>query len=388
MRSINECEGDRKKTAMIQNAGQFNTNSGTLLAPIYTGGVPSSQGTGATVYRAVFPLILPHSSVNSLRQLPFDVSCLNQSINIRLSLANVASLWQWPGISTEPQPAYTQNMQQLAYANFIVGQQILIDTIASKKDLVSGMGANSNYMLNYYFKYPQHYEAAFTRPSLIGDALGIAPTTTTGGAVSVVLNSFRNASLDSMVFWVERVGPFNNYRSAAQAGANTASTGLNTIPMSNITISYAGTQIYKSQSNELCQVLDYMINETDSTYEYMPAKRTGAGPVVAAASSNRQSYVRVQVAQFSETLFGGTAAGTMIQAAGGLLSNDTLQMTFDISDSFGLKTNDPANPTPLVINYRLNMQMVYQSSVVIERGTARFGFTNPMGQPQINFSNM
>jgi hypothetical protein len=387
MRSMNECEDDRKKSSVIQNGGQFCT-IGTINTPsTYTGAVPSSTGSGNLVFRAVIPLILPHSSVNSLRQLPFDVSCLNQSVNIRLSLADASSMWQWPNANGETAaPALVTNQQQLSYAQFIVGQQILIDTIASKKDLVSGMGPNSNYQLNYFWKYPQHFEAAFTRPA-IADNTVTGSTTTQNGAVSVVLNSFRNAALDSIVLWVERVSPFNSARTVGQATnakSPPASTGLNIIPMSNITLSYAGTQIYRSQSQELSQSLDYMINETDSTYEYFPAVRTALN-TASAQSSNRQPYVRIQIAQFSETLFGGTAAGAMIQAAGGLLSNDTLQLSFDITDYFGVAAVGGA---PTVINYRLNMQMLYQSSVVIERGTARFGFTNPMGQPQLNFSNM
>lgn len=378
LRAINECENDRKKTAMIQNAGKTCWYDGTT----YHGSVISNS-LGTPVYRAVFPLLLPHSSVSSFRQLSLDVSCLNQSVNIRLSLADVSSLWKWIGPYTSAQPAYTANQLTLSFGEFVVGQSILIDTIASKKDLVSGYGPSSSYQLNYFFKYCQHFESAFQYGTLVQNDALITSTTTTGGAINVVLNSFRNGALDSIVLWVERLGPFNAYRSAAQAAVLPAATGLNTIPMSNITLNYAGTQIYRSESAELSQALDYMINATDSTYNYTPTVLSGAQPN--AGTPTRQNYVRIQIAQFSETLYSGSACGGMIQACGGLLSNDTLQLSFDITDYLGIATTPPVG-FPTTPSYRLNMQMVYQSSLVIERGSARFGFVNPMGQPQIPFN--
>jgi len=377
LRAINECENDRKKSAMIANAGQYSTFTGG----VYYGTSPKS-GSAGIVYRAVVPIILPHSSTNAFRQLPFDVSCLNQSVNIRVTLADSSFLWQWAGIVTEAPPAMVAQQSTLSFGEFVVGQQMLIDTIASKKDLVSGMGPNSNYQLNYFFKYPQHNENIFTVPSVNNDA-NVAYTTTTNGAINLTLTGWRNGALDSIVLWVERIGPYNSARSAAQSLVMPASMGLGTITMSNITVNYAGTQIYRSESNELAQALDYMINTTDSTYDYAPAYRTGAAGATTLQAPERNSYIRIQLAQFSEVLF----AGGLIQAAGALLSNDTLQLSFDITDYFGLSTAATAAGIN-VINYRLNVEQLYSSSVVIERGTARFGFTNPMGQPQIPFNNI
>lgn len=379
MRCMNECEEDRKKSAVIQNAGQ---RSGNNAGALY-GLLPPSNGVqagGGGVFRAVVPIILPHSSCNAFRQLPFDAAILNQSINIRLTLTDASSLWQNANAFNEARTAMTAAMNTLSFGEWVVGQQMMVDpSIASKKDLVSGMGPNSNFQLNYYWKYPQHNQNVFTYPATKDDT-NVVQTTTSGGAITLTLTGFRNAALDSLVLWVERVGPFNSQRSLAQSQLPTspASAGLNTIKMSNITLTYAGTQLYRSESNELCQALDYMINTTDSTYAYTPTIRGAAIDSQLAGTDYRPSYVRIQIAQFSEVMF----AGGLMQAAGGLLSNDTLQLTFDITDFFGIATNANVN----AITYQLNVEHLYSSSVCVERGTARFAFVNPMGQPQMAFN--
>ena len=202
--------------------------------------------------------------------------------------------------------------------------------------------------------------------------------------INLTLTGFRNASLEGLVLWVERVGQNQNqFRTQAQANAYPADGGLNTIPMSNIILNYAGNQVYTSNSTELSQALDNMVNMNDSTYNYGPVTRsnviTGATAVV--NSAYRAPFLRVQVAQWSEQL---TGYMMVIQAAGGLFSNDTLQLQFQIYDNFsgatGL-TNPPTN-----INYLLHVEHLYTSSVCIERGSANFKFVNPAGQPQITFT--
>src|SRR5579864_6177152 len=114
MRTMNECETDYKKTSIINNAGQF-----------CTAGAPPTGVSIDNTYRAVIPIVLPHSSVNSFRQMPFDCSCLNQSINVRLTLNDPSSVWGWAGDVNDNGgaiPAFTANMNQLVNATWVVGQ--------------------------------------------------------------------------------------------------------------------------------------------------------------------------------------------------------------------------------------------------------------------------
>jgi hypothetical protein len=117
MRAINECENDYKKTSMIDLAGKFVCNQGG------TAGFVGLSSDG--VIRGVVPLVLPHSSVNSFRQMPFDCSCLNQSINIRVTLNDAVNVWGFAGLGTEAIPAFSSDMLNLSNAQFVVGQSML-----------------------------------------------------------------------------------------------------------------------------------------------------------------------------------------------------------------------------------------------------------------------
>jgi len=367
LRCLNECESDYKKTSMLNLAGQ----------PSWVAAGGAMQGlSNDGKFRAVVPIILPHSSINAYRQMPFDVSCINQSVNIRLSLADPLTIWNSPNSNGQtPLAALSLNQNQMSNAYWVVGQQVLIDTIASKKDLVSGMTADSNYSLSYYWKYPQHNENIFSLPASYDNGT----VETLSPLISLTLTGFRNAALDSLVFAVEKIGPFGTAKNSTEAGGYPMSTGLNFIPMSNIVISYAGQVIYQSSSTELAQALDNMINVTDSTYEYTPTGGTTTAGVPAVQDPYRSNYLRVQLAQFSECM----SIKAFVQAAGALLSSDTLQISFNIFDNFSVISTAPAG---LVNQYRLNVQHLYSSALTIERGAARFAFVNPLGQPQIPFN--
>ncbi len=375
MRAMNECENDYKKQSVLDLAG--------LPAWIPATGTPVQGQTSDKKFRAVVPIILPHSSVNAYRQMPFDVSCLNQAVNIRLTLADSGTMWSSPNSQQQTPQLLALGSAQTSLSNayWVVGQQVLIDTIASKKDLVSGMSPDSNYSLSYFWKYPQHNENVFSIP---GNADGgIISTLST--PISLTLTGFRNGALDSLVFFVEKLGPLAASLTTAQASnpdsGVTVATGLNLVPMSQVTLSYAGQVIYQSASSELSQALDNMINVVDSTYEYKPvAGNPTAGGTPVMGTTYRAEYLRVQLAQFSECM----SIKAFVQAAGALMSHDTLQISFRIFDNFSY--SGALAGQNLVNQYRLNVQQLYSSALTIERGSARFAFVNPLGQPQIPFN--
>ncbi len=377
MRAMNECENNYKKESVIKLAGipSWIDGAGGKVGPL-------PGNTAGAKFRAVVPIILPHSSVNAYRQMPFDVACLNQSVNIRLTLKSPFDVWTNPQSrsqeGTTPLGQLSQAQTTLSNAYWVVGQQVLIDTIASKKDLVSGMSPDSNYSLSYFWKYPQHGENLFTIPGVANNTF----SQTISAPISATLTGFRNGALDSLVLFVEKIGPTNVHLSDTQAAQINVprAGGLNLIPMMNISVQYAGQVIYQSASTELSQALDNMINVVDSSYPITPIVAGGALATPAAGGTYRPQYVRIQLAQFSECM----SIKAFVQAAGALMSHDTLQITFQIFDNFNYAVADAG--LNLQNQYRLNVQQLYSSALTIERGSARFAFVNPLGQPQIPFN--
>ena len=366
-----EAESDRKKQSILANAGEVAYFNGA----VYFGGDPAYvDDLGGARVRAVIPIYAPMSSCNAMRQLPFDYNLLNGQANIRIEFETAENLWKQFRLTGDGAPApLTLNMTTLSNAEFLVGQQELIDRSASKRDLVSGIGPNSNFQLNYYWYYPQAAESIVRIPTIKDDDAGAVLTS---AIVSTNLQNFRNGQLMSIILHVERVDGYNSQKVAAQANAQRIDNQLYWPQMTDITLEYAGQTIYRSDSNKTAQAIDYMVNTTDSTYEYGPIRRGDANNVTVLADQKRSSYVRIQLSQYSEVF------RDVLQAAGANLSNDSMQIRFRVSDNFNVAADSTLND----IQYRLRAQYVYSSSLSVSRGVGEFKFLTSVPQPQVSVS--
>lgn len=356
IRCINECEDDRKKTALLELAGTevFN-NAGTI-----TGLDPGQDGTVGGIVTAVIPVYLPHSSVNADKQIPFDFGVLNMNATIRADLRTADELWNKTRVGTEAEPAVKSNaMKQFSKAEWIVGQQVMVDSSASKRDLV---GPSGQFQLNYFWYYPSHFEAQFALPAVRGE-----DRKTVSATVNTTLNAFRNGSLQSMVFYVERLDGFSDRLSPNLNGLRNQ---MQYLEMTDIKLEYGGQIVYTADNSKVAQALDYMINTTDSTYDYPLVGNNGLNTANIIAN-NRSNYYRVQLSQFSEVFRSYLQNGSN-------MSSDTMQLSFKVIDNRGV-IDDDASVTQ--IRYRINTQYLYQSSLSVAKGVGAFTFVNPSPSP-------
>lgn len=344
-RAMSEAETDRKKSALLELAGKF-VDSATIA-------------TDGLVYDAVVPIYLPHSSVNAMRQIPFDAGLLTDNITIRLDLLDAETLWDTIEMvnGTGTRTPLNDSQRKLDKGDWYVKQLALIDSSASKADLV---GPNSDMMYNYFFLYPQDY---FSSPQTIS---GANPKT----SLNVNLNGFRSGSVQSLVISVER--PQENYKVnvANGSGQGKLNSWGRTYRISNLLITFGGNCIYSAESEEASQLLDLMNNHTDGSYNaqrYRLPETTSTNPAV--EEIGRSYYYRVPIAQFSEVFRDYLQTGANI-------SSDNMVLTCQIAPT---KDNDVGYDAAR--QWVVHVQYIYQAALSIQKGTGSFVFNNPLPSP-------
>lgn len=362
VRAMNECEDDRKKAALLELAGSgVYNNGGTDIV-----GLDDGQDITGGLATAVVPIYLPHSSVNSSRQIPFDSGVLNQNITIRVDLYSPEEIWQQTRWDTDAAPAALTNEQRsLTKAEFAVGQQAMIDSVASKAALV---GPNGDRQLNYFFYYPQHFEKPFKLPinSVTGDPG--ASVKTLSEVEHVTLNGFRAGSLQSVLLYCERTDGFRYRNSPAQNGMRNP---LDYVELADVKLEFGGQIVYQSENSKLGRALDIMVNINDSSYGYTPIGRVALNDPDA-ADPTRVPYVRIQLSQFSEVFRDYLQSGAQMSA-------DTMQLSFRVIDDRDVdSTRTAASPT---ISYTIHAMYVYQAALSVARGVGSFTFVNPTPAP-------
>lgn len=363
LRAMNEAEDDRKKAALIELAGSaVYNNNGTDIVGLDDG----QNVTAGGIATAVVPIYLPHSSVNSSRQIPFDSGVLNQNITIRVDMYSPEELWQQTRWDADAAPAaLTSEQRQLTKAEFAVGQQSMIDSVASKAALV---GPNGDRQLNYFFYYPQHFEKPFKLPINSVAADPNASVKTLSAVENITLNGFRAGSLQSILLYCERTDGFRYRNSPAQNGMRNP---LDYVELADVKLEFGGQIVYQSENSKLGRALDIMVNLNDSSYGYTPVGRAALNDPDA-ADPGRVPYVRIQISQFSEVFRDYLQSGAQLSA-------DTMQLSFRVVDDRDvLNTRTAAAPE---ITYRLHAMYVYQAALSVARGVGSFSFVNPSPAP-------
>ena len=343
-RAMSEAETDRKKTALLELAGEFIARSNDAT--------PVAGGP----FDAVVPIYLPHSSVNALNQIPFDCSLLTQNVTIRLDLADSATLFKTEQLagSTAIPNAITSKMNNLSRGEWYVKQMNMIDSSASKADRV---GPNGSAMYNYFFYYPQ---------SFVSQSLRVQGPVTVPVSQAVTLNGFRNGSLQSLVLWVERED--NNYALGPAPSANPLPSTRAFSELDEIRLDYGGQCIFYASNDTAAQLLDLITYHTDGSFssqQYTSAVTDGDTPT---SVETRSPYYRIQISQFSEVFRSYLQTGANI-------SSDTMQLSFRISDT-------SKQQEAIIYSYKCHVQYVFQGAVSVQKGGASFMFSNPLPSPQ------
>lgn len=355
IRHMCECEEDQKKTAILGYGGDLVRFDATD-APII--------GTVNGIASASIPIYCPHSSVNAMKQIPFDANLLNQNITIRIDLEAAAILWATTTTAGGPGlGAMSSNMTSLNFGEFWLRQFEMVDTTASKKYLV---GPGSRQMQQYFFYYPQDFKSnvlSVTQQATPPN-VGISPVQ------NVILNGFKNGSLQSIVLALER-NPLNyNVENGTIGSGRPVSSWMDTKRLTNIQLEYSGNIIYRAQYADAAQLLDLCNNTTDSTYaqdSYQITNLNGP-PSAVVLNAPRAALYRIQLSQFSEVFRDYLQTGADISA-------NVMTLRFQILD------NNLAAAATGPREYFLYAQYVYQASLAVQQGVGMFQWVNPLPTP-------
>ena len=372
LRAMSEAENDRKKTALLNLAGQqvykvigAGANNDTIV------GLDAGSDRNIT---AVVPIYCAHSSVNALRQIGFDSGLLNQNITLRLDLEDAETMWL-PGTSADNARALTAlapSQKVLTKGEWAVGQTAMIDSSASKAALV---GSTGQYAIPYFWYYPQYFSAPFQLPRINAAA---SPLPTVSPEVNIVLNGFRSGSLQALEVAIERLDSFDIRQQPQIYGLRNP---IHFLPITNVKLLFGGQVIYQADDAKVAQLLDAMVNTTDSSYTSTLAGSVAdaQGPQISKIVASRSEYTRIQISQFSQVFRDYLMSGAQ-------MGSDVMSLQFQVIDSFA--TVDDAAAPP--INYRCNVNYIYQCALTVSRGQGSFNFVNPTPSPmpqQLNVAN-
>lgn len=346
-RAMSEAETDRKKTALLNLAGELIGRSG---------------GEGALVgrtARACVPIYLPHSSVNAMSQIPFDCGLLTQNVVIRLDLETADKIYATRSVAGALVPlAITSQLNTIAKGGWYVKQLDMIDTSASKADRV---GPNGPSLYNFFYYHPQTFESSTLKIT--------GPLDLDQGSAkqNITLNGFRNGSLQSIVFWVERLK--SNYDLNANAANSSQYSYGRFEELLDISLDFGGSCVYHVDSDKAALLLDLVSNHTDGTIDSQKYKY-GAGTTADLNDTTvgRSPYYRVQISQFSEVFRDYIQTGANV-------SSDTMQLGFRIKG----KTNHTTGA--LEYQFKLTAMYIYQAAVAVQKGGGSFMFSNPLPSP-------
>ena len=341
-RAMSEAETDRKKLALLTLAGAKVSDA--------------DVGAAAKEFDAVVPIYLPHSSVNALRQIPFDTGLLTDNITIRIDLMDAETLWDTVEIvgATGTRLPLNADQRALSKGEWYVREMDLIDSSASKADMV---GPNSNFMYNYFFYYPQSYFSASVKTTSAN------PTE----QISVNLNGFRSGSLQALVVSVER--PQENYKKNTLTGGGVLNSWGRTYRIDKIRLTFGGNCIYHAENEKAAQLLDVMSHPTDGSYDAQRYLLAAAGNLNPSNVPSRSYYYRIPISQFSEVFRDYLQTGANV-------SSDNMVLSFNISP-----TTDNDVAYPIEREWVAHVQYIYQAALSVQKGTGSFVFNNPLPSP-------
>ena len=356
LRHIVECENDHKRIIMMDNAGAFLYNNNTSM------NTPSP--TGDNKYNGAAVIYCPHSSISAQKQMPFDTNLLNQLVTIRIDLVAASQLWRTTATSGQGGVgAMVPSMLTFTNGEFWVRKFVLIDSVASKRDLV---GPNGSYSQFYYYLFPQQFVSPVIQ--LATQATQLSPEQ------AVTLNGFKNGSLQGINLAFIR-DPYNYNVEAGTGATRPLASYFDTLQLTNLTLEYAGTIIWKAQYAEAASLLDLCNNTTDGTYaqdHYDVAQPAPTPLVPAVAAATRSYFYRISFGQFSEAF-----KHYQILQSGAEISANVMTLRFQFIDP-NLTLATAANTTR---NYFLHASYIYQAAIAVSGGVGEFTWMNPLPAP-------
>ena len=364
MRCMAECETKEKRQQLIKLGGSRVYVTGTVA-----GGDIQLVGADADgKVRGAVLLYTPHSSVSGAKQVGYDASQANSAPIIRLDLASAEEMYTNLSIAGDGAAVVTNitaKMKQIK-GRFYVGETDMIDTANSRRDMVGPSGNSQSLM---FFAYPGDFNTVVKVPSIVSpEGRGVTASTQLS---RVTIDSFLNGSCQYLLLFVERLNGFSESVGlpGSAATARPKRNPLHYVQLQDIKLSYGGgNSVYEAPTQRIATLIDTVVNPLDSTFEYDALARTGDPDTVTVAKDAKVSYFyRIQISQFSELY----KMFSLLQT-GANLGSDNLKLEFTILDQFGV-----TGPLAPDIEYRVNVQQVYQTSMTTARGNIKWDFVNP-----------
>jgi hypothetical protein len=365
LRCMAECETKEKRQSLIKLGGNRVYVTGTIAGNDIklVGADADGKVRGAVL------LYTPHSSVSGAKQVGYDASQANSAPIIRLDLASAEEMYSdlsKPGDGATVVTSITSKMRRIS-GKFYVGETAMIDSANSRRDMVGPSGQSQSLM---FFAYPGDFNTVVKVPGIVGAAGAVSASAELS---RVTIDSFLNGSCQYLLLAVERQGAFEKSVGVAPDGSvkRPKRNPLQYVQLKNIKLTYGGgNSVYEAPTERIAALIDTVVNPLDSTYEYNALSRSGGDNVVTVDDTPAVSYFyRIQISQFSELY----KMFSLLQT-GANLGSDNLKLTFDIIDNFyQVGSADD-------IEYRVNVQQVYQTSMTTARGNIKWDFVNPTPQ--------
>ena len=277
--------------------------------------VSDGPNEGKPIARIVLPL--PWSSLRHLQEhIGLDSALLSQPIRISIDIANASELFYGIGAVNAPKSLIIGYMQ--------VRQEVFKDS--SEMVIREGLRRNPESFYNYRFYYHQPFTSA--------EFTGATDPT---NQVTVSLNGFRNANLQSITLLLEDI-------------ADSPCNSLQYYSMTNLVLNYNGVDLFRSNdgdSSPWCMV-DSLSGKCAVGNEYVPALQTNTPFVGGPTNSVWTSILMVprDEVSFSNLIQSGLA-----------VPNQTLTLTFN--------TPEGVNTT-----YRCHATFSYAASYLINQSNA------------------
>lgn len=354
IRCMAECETKEKRAQLLALGGNR----------VYLEGGQVVGADADGVVRGAILIYLPHSSVSGAKQIGFDCSQTNSAPIIRMDLRDASEMWtelKNLGDSAAVVTDITPEMKRVE-GKFYVGETAMIDSINSRRDKVGPMGNAQSLM---FFAYPNYWSKVVRLSSLPTSNLAVSQKQ------EVTVDSFLNGSLQYLILYVERLNGFEtSIGGGAPADNRPKRNPLSLVRLTDIKVTYGGgNSVYEAPTERIATLIDAVNNPLDSTFSYNKLSRSGAVDTVTIADDPSTSYFyRIQISQFSELY----KMFSLLQT-GANLGSDVLKLSFKIIDNFG--STIPGN-----IDYQVNVQQVYQTSMTVARGNVIWNFVNPSPQ--------
>ena len=341
-----ECESGEKRKSMLELAGS--QYDGVGAANTFTAGGTVNDIVG------MVNIPLPHSNMNSGKNIPFDASTVGtKPISIRIQFKQAIDFFTHPAVveaDVRAHIALMGNSVKEAYVTTKTGY--LAD---GPSDSIAGQvsrGGGAKY--DYAFLYPGWYQSE--------EFTGIAETE--GNRVSLQLNGILPGSLQSMDIFVAR----ESFDGGATPLTGSKRNGLTFEQLSNVEITYGGQCIYRSDDNlnQLLSIVEYPVTGAfDANYV-----RYNAASAAVAIDPRKANWLHVQLSQFNEQLM------KLIQTGVSLNSNNVV-ITFNTPELNQLGVDQAAGAPATQPKMRLYANYNYQCSLRVADGDASILFMKP-----------